>query len=184
MKVKLNSLFPRSCAAAAVVALSLLSTQSIAHEYKVGDIEVVHPYAPPTPPGAGMAAGYVEIINHGDEDDRLISGKVYFAHEMQVHQTEVVDDVSRMRQVEGGLLIPAGTTVKLEPLGTHIMFTDLAEPLVEAGRHSATLTFEKAGDVEVEFSIEHPNSDSMQEMHGDDMEMGEEGSKMKGMKHH
>lgn len=184
MKIKLNSLSPLSCAAAALVALSLLSTQSMAHEYKVGDIEVVHPYAPPTPPGAGMAAGYVEIINHGDQDDRLMSGKVFFAHELQIHQTEVVDDVSRMRQVEGGLLIPAGATVKLEPLGTHIMFTDLSEPLVEAGRHVATLTFEKAGDVEVEFSIEHPNSEAMQEMHGDDMKMDDEDSEMKSMKHH
>lgn len=165
-----------SCAASLMLALSLLPTTSIAHEYVLGDIEVVHPYAPPTPPGVPMAAGYLEIVNHGKQDDRLMGGKVGFAHEVQIHQTVVENDVSRMRELEGGLVVPAGSSVKIEPMGIHLMFAGLAEPLVEGDRQSATLYFEKAGEIEVEFAVEHP-------VNGTVHEEQEGGMKMEGMKH-
>ncbi len=171
MKNTMKPISLHSCAASLILALSLVSTATIAHEYVLGDIEVVHPYAPPTPPGVAMAAGYLEIVNHGKQDDRLIGGKVYFAHEVQIHQTVVENDVSRMRELEGGLVIPAGSTVKVEPMGIHIMFAGLAEPLVEGDRQSATLYFEKAGELEVEFAIEHPDSDAMHEMQGGGMKL-------------
>ncbi len=181
MKNILKPIVLQSCAAALLLALSLKATPSLAHQYVVGDIEVMHPYAPPTPPGAAMAAGYMEIVNHGKEDDRLIGGKVYFAHDVQIHQTVVENDVSRMRLLEGGLVIPAGTSVKIAPMGIHIMFADLVETLVEGDSQSATLFFEKAGELKVEFVIEHPSTDAMDGMHEDGMEM--EGMKMEGMKH-
>ena len=181
MKTTLNSIYLPACAAGLMLALSSISIPSIAHEYVLGDIEVVHPYAPPTPPGVAMAAGYLEIINHGKQDDRLIGGKVYFAHEVQIHQTVIENDVSRMRQLEGGLVLPAGTTVKIEPMGIHLMFADLAEPLVEGDSQSATLYFENAGELTVEFPIEHPDSEDRDGMHEDAMNMDD--TAMKGMKH-
>lgn len=147
----------------AMVLLAVLSVpvSALAHEYSSGEIEVVHPYAPPTPPGAAMAAGYLDIINHGDSDDRLIGGKVYFAHELQMHETVVENDVSRMREAADGILIPAGETVSMAPMGRHLMFVELAEPLVEGGTHEATLTFEKAGEIEVVFNVEYPQAGDM-----------------------
>lgn len=161
MKNYLCPLCLRSCAAGVLLALSILSNPSMAHEYSAGDIQVLHPYAPPTPPGVAMAAGYLEIVNHGDQDDRLIGGKVYFAHEVQIHQTVVEDDVSRMRHLAEGLVIPAGASVKIEPMGIHLMFVDLAEPLSEDEQHSATLFFETAGELKIVFAIEHPGSGTM-----------------------
>ncbi len=155
----------RACLASAVMALTTLTAPAMAHEYRVGDIEVMHPYAPPTPPGAPMAAGYLEIINHGDQDERLLGGSVTFAHELQVHETTVEDDVSRMRQITDGLVIPAGATVTFQPMGKHLMFVDLAEPLVDGDRKNATLSFEQAGELDVEFAIEHADAESMD--HGD-----------------
>ena len=159
-----------------ILALCLVATTSMAHEYVLGDIEVKHPYAPPTPPGVAMAAGYMEIVNHGKQDDRLVGGKVYFAGEVQIHQTIVENEVSRMRELEGGLVLPAGSSVKIEPMGIHLMFADLAEPLIEGEPRSVTLYFERAGEIEVEFAIEHPESDAM---HGKQAD----GMKMEGMKH-
>lgn len=151
----------RTCLTAGLLALATLSVPVMAHEYRAGDIEVVHPFAPPTPPGAPMAAGYLEIINHGKQDERLLGGKVTFAHELQLHETTVEGDVSRMRQITDGLVIPAGSTVKFQPMGKHLMFTDLAEPLVDGDRKTATLSFENAGELEVEFAIEHAEAESM-----------------------
>lgn len=157
--------------AAALLMLASIGAPAFAHEYRAGDIEVIHPIAPPTPPGAPMAAGYLEIVNHGDQDDRLLGGSVYFAHELQLHETTVEGDVSRMRQLTEGLVIPAGETVRFQPMGKHLMFTELAEPLVEGTRQSATLSFEKAGDLVVEFAVEQPESGGMESM--DSMDHGE-----------
>ncbi len=59
----------------------------------------------------------------------------------------------KMRPIPGGLAIPAGATVELKPGGFHLMFMGLKRPLVEDETVMVTLTFEKAGAVEVPFAI-------------------------------
>lgn len=58
-----------------------------------------------------------------------------------------------MRPVEGGLEIKPGETVTLKPGGIHVMLTDLKQPLAPSKMVGATLQFEKAGTVKVEFPI-------------------------------
>jgi copper(I)-binding protein len=43
--------------------------------------------------------------------------------------------------------------VKLEPGGYHLMLLKLKKPLVAGQRYKATLLFEKAGPIEVEFEV-------------------------------
>ncbi|MGB0120744.1 MAG: copper chaperone PCu(A)C [Solirubrobacterales bacterium] len=45
--------------------------------------------------------------------------------------------------------LPAGEEVILEPGGYHIMMMDLADPITDGETFQVTLTFEKAGEVEV-----------------------------------
>jgi copper(I)-binding protein len=66
----------------------------------------------------------------------------------------VNDGVMTMRPVEGGVAIPAGETVALQPGSYHIMFMGIAEPFTEGSRVPVVLTFEKAGDVAVELAVE------------------------------
>jgi copper(I)-binding protein len=61
--------------------------------------------------------------------------------------------VMKMRPLSKGLVIPAGGTVKLEPGGYHLMLLKLKKPLTAGQRFKATLVFEKAGPVEVEFEV-------------------------------
>jgi len=61
--------------------------------------------------------------------------------------------VMKMRPVEGGLEIRPGEMIKLRPGGDHLMLTQIKHPL-EAGKAvQATLQFEKAGTVKVDFPI-------------------------------
>jgi copper(I)-binding protein len=62
-------------------------------------------------------------------------------------------DVMRMKPVEGGLEIRPGATVELKPGGYHLMFMDLKEPLKEGQTLKGTLTFEKAGSIDVEYMV-------------------------------
>jgi copper(I)-binding protein len=72
-----------------------------------------------------------------------IAGKV------EIHEMGMTDGVMRMREIEGGLVIPAGETVALEPGGNHIMFMGLTNPLEKGAMVEVTLQFEKAGEVMV-----------------------------------
>jgi copper(I)-binding protein len=59
--------------------------------------------------------------------------------------------VMEMRELTDGLAIPAGATVALNPGGDHIMFVDLKHPVKPGDVIHTTLTFEKAGKVDVPF---------------------------------
>ena len=61
--------------------------------------------------------------------------------------------VMKMRPVEGGLEIKPGETVTLRPSGFHVMLVDLKQPLQQGKMAEATLKFENAGTVKVEFPI-------------------------------
>ena len=47
-----------------------------------------------------------------------------------------------------------GATVELKPGSYHLMFTDLTRPLTAGERVKGTLVFEKAGTVDVEYTVE------------------------------
>ena len=66
----------------------------------------------------------------------------------------MTDSVMSMRQIGGGVEIPANGEVRFEPNSYHLMFKELKAPAVEGQKIAGTLTFEKAGTVEVEFTVD------------------------------
>ena len=106
-----------------------------------------------TLPGAPVAGGYITITNNGAEDDVLVGAKADIAKETQIHEMAIEGDVMKMRQLENGLVIPAGETVTLEPGGLHIMFMGLHGALAEGEKVPVTLSFEKAGDITIELDV-------------------------------
>lgn len=86
-------------------------------------------------------------------DDRLIGGSSSAAAVVEIHEHLHDQGVMRMREVAGGLSIPAKTTVVLAPAGYHVMLIDLATPLQAGGSIPLTLQFEKAGKVELNIPI-------------------------------
>ena len=138
----------------AAVALALLwSSGAGAHEYKLGTLEIGHPWARATPPTAPAGGGYLTVTNKGTTEDRLISVKSPAAGAVQVHEMKMEGNVMRMREVEGGLAIPPGATVALAPGGLHLMMMGLKEPLKQGERVPVTLVFEKAGSIDVELAV-------------------------------
>jgi periplasmic copper chaperone A len=126
-----------------------------AHGYEAGDIEIDHPWSRATPEGARVAAGYLTLRNDGNEADRLVAVTGEIAGRTEIHEMAVNDQgVMTMRLLADGVEIPAGGVVELKPGGFHIMFLDLSEAPREGASFSGTLTFENAGTVEVEFSVE------------------------------
>lgn len=147
-----------------VLALLFASGQSVfAHEFKVGDIEIGHPWSRATPAGAKVAGGYLTITNTGSSPDRLLSISSDISAKAELHEMGVKDGVMTMRPVADGLEIPAGGKVTLGPGSYHVMFMDLKQPPREGEMFAATLTFEKAGAVTVEFAVQAIGSPPPQE---------------------
>lgn len=135
------------------LALGLSAAPALAQDVKAGDLTIEKAWARATPKGAEVGAGYLEIRNDGAAPDRLTGGSADFAN-VEIHEMTMAGSVMKMRQLKDGLEIPAHGSVKLAPNGYHVMFTDLKRPLVKGESVKATLTFEHAGSVVVDFPVE------------------------------
>jgi copper(I)-binding protein len=125
---------------------------AFAQEFKAGDIVVEKPWARATPKGAEVGGGYLTIRNTGATPERLTGGSADFAT-VEIHEMKTEGGVMQMREVKGGLSIPARGSVALAPGGYHLMFAHLAHPLAKGDTVKATLNFEHAGPIVVEFPV-------------------------------
>ena len=135
------------------VALLLSTGGACAADYKVGDLEIGHPWSRATPKSSRVASGYVSITNTGSAPDRLVSGTFAQSKGFQIHEMSMDGGVMKMRQLKA-LDIKPGETVELKPSSNHLMFTDLSKPLAMGQRVKGTLVFEKAGSVDIEYTVE------------------------------
>lgn len=109
-------------------------------------------------PGQPVGGGFVTIKNAGTSDDRLIAVESPLAGRGEIHEMAMVDDVMKMRKLNEGIEIPAGQTVELKPGGLHFMFFNVSKPFAEGDKVPVTLTFEKAGKVQIELEVGAANS--------------------------
>ncbi|MBA3518367.1 MAG: copper chaperone PCu(A)C [Rhizobiales bacterium] len=139
--------------AATAMALTLAAAISYARsaETSAGDL-VVSAWARATPPGAQVAAAYVNVENRGGSADRLLAARSPAANSVSLHATVEENGVATMRPVDDPV-IPAGGTLEMRPGGAHLMLTDLQAPLKEGETLSLTLSFETAGELTVEAAV-------------------------------
>jgi copper(I)-binding protein len=135
-------------------ALTLPALPASARDFKLKDIVVQHPWARATPKAAEVASGYLVIKNNGHDPDKLTGGSADFADHVEVHEVAVDNGVTTMRPLENGLDIKPGASVELKPGSYHLMFTELKHPLKKGEHVRVTLTFEKAGSLPVEFTVQ------------------------------
>ncbi|MDC9822336.1 copper chaperone PCu(A)C [Devosia sp. ZB163] len=161
----------------ALAGLALLATPAFAHNglvhdgcpvgqaFSAGDLTITGAYTRAMLPQAKVAGGYLVIENKGTAPDRLLGGATEAAQTVQIHQMKMEGDMMKMSQVEGGLEIPAGGSVALEPGGYHVMLMGVGTPFKEGECLELTLKFEKAGDVPVILNIGGTAADAPPEGH-------------------
>ena len=135
------------------ILLIVLGPLAQAKDFRVGSLDIAGPWSRATPQGASVAAGYLTIKNTGTTADRLVGGSSDAAAKFEVHEMSMDGGVMKMRPIQGGLEIKPGETVALKPQGLHIMFVGLKKPLKQGDHLKATLEFEKAGKVDVDFDV-------------------------------
>jgi copper(I)-binding protein len=136
------------------IALGVVSASvAAAHGYGAGDLQVRHPWTRATPPGATVAAGYLEIRNSGRQPDRVVAASTPAAERVEFHVQIRDGDVLKMREVKD-FPVPSRQRLTLRPGGSHLMLIGLKQPLVKGGRVPLTLRFEQAGEVRIELEVQ------------------------------
>jgi hypothetical protein len=150
MRVLRRILIALSC----LIALPMLAQ---AHEFKAGDLLIEHPWTRATTSQNGVA--YMVIDNNGKQADKLIAVSSSVSDMPMLHTNYMDGDVMKMRMVDA-IDIPAGGKAELKPGGFHIMLMGLKAPFKEGQMIPMTLTFEKAGKVDVELKVEAAGASS------------------------
>ena len=134
----------------AAVAAALFATAASAESI----IEIVDPYALSAGMNAKSGAAFFTIRNMGDTDDRLIDAKSDAAARVELHTHIMEDGIAKMRQVEDGFPIPAGSEHLLMRGADHVMFMGLNEPFVDGKMVAVTLVFESGLTLDVEIPVD------------------------------
>ena len=138
-----------------------------AEDYTSGDLVVSEPWSQELPPNAPTVAAYFVIHNSGATPDRLLSVETPVADKAELHEHVMQGDLMKMQQVPD-VAVPAKGELTFAPMAYHVMLLGLKDrSLLADGKHfPLTLTFEKAGKVEVQVSVQRmPPTAGHEHMH-------------------
>jgi hypothetical protein len=118
------------------------------------------PQAMGTPSSMGMGAGpnsavYMKIRNLTSNPDKLIKAQSDVSNVVELHTVEKEGDVMKMKPVPA-IEVPANGEVALQPGGFHVMLIGLKKDLNPGDKVRVKLTFEKAGELDVEAEVRKP----------------------------
>ena len=74
----------------------------------------------------------------------------------EVHEMKMEGDTMKMRELAGGLDLPAGQTVELKPGGYHVMMMDLKGALAKGATVPMTLSFQDAKGAKTTLDVTLP----------------------------
>ena len=148
----------KSLGALAIAAAFLLAGSAAAHEASSKGVTVAHPWVRANPGGSTLTAAFLEVKASKESDgDKLLSVSTPAAGRAELHTHVKEGDVMKMRRVEA-IAIKGGESHVLKPSGDHVMLLDLKAPLKEGDLVKLTLTFEKAGPIDIEATVEPPGA--------------------------
>ena len=136
------------------IFLFFISFTLNAHDYYLGQLTIDHPYIEKPMPGMETASGYLVLKNKGNKSDFLVSIETLFSEKIELHKMSMVDDVMKMKKIDGGLEIPPGKEIVLKPGGYHIMFKKLNKNLILGEKLKAILKFKNTGKIIVNFEVQ------------------------------
>ena len=100
---------------------------------------------------ARAGAAFMEIVNSGETDDRLVAARSDVASRVELHaHEEDGNGVMRMIEAADGFSLPAAGRLRLRRGGDHIMFMGLTRRPGQGEAVTVTLEFEQSGEVVVE----------------------------------
>ena len=123
-----------------------------AAEFELKGITVSNPHLVVFGKNAKSGAGYLVISNKNSDPVILKKVTADFGKAM-FHKTDVdKKGVAKMKHLER-IAVPGNSLLKLEPGGTHIMFTNIWIEFDEKSKYPVTLIFEEQGPLNIELKL-------------------------------
>lgn len=114
---------------------------TVAQAAPAGDVvAIMNAWVRETDAKAKVQAGYMTLINVGDDDVNLVSVESSAYDSVEVHQMKVVDGLMKMNHLTD-LVIPARGQVQFAPGGMHLMLMGPHAHLATGDKVDMTLTF-------------------------------------------
>ena len=118
-----------------------------------GSIDVPQAQARATMGKMTNSAAFLQIENKGKADDALLSATSPAAERVEIHSMNMDGNVMKMRAVDS-VDIKAGSKIEMKPgQGYHLMLMNLKKPLKAGEKFPLTLTFRKAGKVQLNVDV-------------------------------
>lgn len=149
--------------AGTVALLAVAASGSVAQSPAKPSIVVDKIWARATPGHAQTGAAYLSVTNNGAAPDWLVGASSPVAEKAELHESKIENGVMQMRP-KGPVTLKPGETLMLKPGGNHIMLMGLKQPLKEGDSFPLTLTFEKAGALQVTAKVMKAGAMSAGEM--------------------
>jgi copper(I)-binding protein len=135
-----------------ILVLSTAAALAAALPAIARELTVTNGWSRETPPGVTVGVVYFTLRNGTARSDRLLRISSPVASKAQVHRTEILDGIARMREV-AVLHVDAGQTVEFAPNGLHVMLMGLKKQLVAGQAFELELQFEASGPRRVRVTV-------------------------------
>lgn len=126
------------------------STETAASPSAAPEITVSDAFILPNGEVAGM---FGAVKNGGAEEVKLTGGSAPEVGMVQIHEYVTEGTKETMREIPGGLAVPAGQTVMLEPGGYHVMMMKVQAKWQTGDSVPVTLDFSDGTTVTVEAEV-------------------------------
>lgn len=124
-----------------------------AHEFFLGDLQIIHPAIPATPRDANSAGIYMALANDGIEDERLLGIETPFGKVRFVQPVTDAQGITTMQE-RAWIDIPAGDIVLLSRGELRGSLANVNRPLFEGGELTGTMIFQKRGRFDMFFMVD------------------------------
>ena len=104
----------------------------------------------------GNSAVYFEIENNSEQDDSLLSAQTAVAEFVELHESKMDSTGMMKMQKQDRVNAPQNQLVTFQPGGQHVMLINLTQDLKVGDRFKLTLSFENAGEIEVDVEVRQP----------------------------
>jgi len=90
----------------------------------------------------GMTSAFAVVENSSDRDIRIVSASSDAASTVELHEVVESGGTTSMREIDGGIVVPARGSVTLDPGGEHFMLMGVKKPIRSGDTVTITARFD------------------------------------------
>ncbi|MCK9550330.1 copper uptake system-associated protein [Aquamicrobium sp.] len=141
-----------------LIAILVTIQPVLAHEFRLNNLQIIHPAIPATSLNATSAPIYMVLANESDQAERLLAIETDFGT-VTFQRPAIADDGTSRMEVVPHIDIPSGEIVHLARGEIRGVVDGLSRPIFEGGLLPAVLVFERRGRFEMFCMVDPPDDD-------------------------